>query len=247
MTLTGCDRTTVEKENKAVLRIAGSTSMIPVSQELAGAFEKKHPGVVIHIEGGDSSLGIRGAASGIVDVGSVSRSLTQEERSNLTSYRIAEDQLCIIVNGNNTIKEMTINQVKEVFGGEIRNWSQVGGLDRPITLITREQGSGTYSVFDEVIMRGKASIDPKALVMTSTGSVISTVAGDADAIGYISSDYSEEGVKAVKIDTGENSLSALSRPLLYVLPDNAGQLAQDFISFCTGKEGRQVIEGRLEN
>lgn len=245
--LTGCARNAVEKESSAVLRIAGSTSMLPISQKLAGAYEKNHPGVVIHIEGGDSSLGIRGAASGIVDVGSVSRPLTQEESSHLTAYRVTEDRLCVIVNGKNTVEELTINQVKEVFSGEIRNWSQVGGQDRPITLINREHGSGTYSVFDEVIMRHKAEIYPKALVMTSTGSVISTVAADADAIGYVSSDYSEEGVKAVQIQTGENRVSALSRPLLYVLPENAGQLARDYISFCTGQEGRRVIEGRLEN
>jgi len=244
---TGCARNSVEKESNTVLRIAGSTSMIPISQKLAGAYEKKHPGVVIHIEGGDSSLGIRGAASGIVDVGSVSRPLTQEESSGLTSYRIAEDRLCVIVNGENTVKELTINQIKEVFSGEISNWSQVGGRDRPITLINREQGSGTYSFFYEAITRDKAEINQKALVMTSTGSVISTVARDADAIGYVSSDYSEEGVKVVQILTGESRASALSRPLLYVLPENAGRLARDYISFCTGQEGRQMIEGHLEN
>lgn len=217
--------------------------MLPVSQKLADAYEKKHPGVVIHIDGGDSSLGLKGIASGIVDIGSVSRPLTQEESKGLTVYKVADDSLRVIVNKKNPVQEMTIDQLKEVFNGKIKNWSQVGGLNRPITLINREHGSGTSQVFEEMVMQHQADIDKGALIMPSTGAVISTVSRDADTIGYVSSDYNVGDVQVVTVHTGEGSVSVLNRPLLYVLPENAGQPARDFVRFCTGEEGRPIIKG----
>ncbi|MFZ5643199.1 MAG: phosphate ABC transporter substrate-binding protein [Bacillota bacterium] len=245
--LFGCVKKNIEKEGRSVLRIAGSTSMIPVSDKLARAYEEKHPGVVIHIEGGDSSLGIRGASGRIVDIGSVSRPLSEEEGKKLSSYIIAQDSIVVIVNMNNPVKHLTINQIKGIFSGEIKSWEEVGGLNKPITLINREHGSGTHSLFKEIVMEQVAEIDERALVMTSTGSVISTVAGDANAIGYVSSRYNTEGIKAVEIQSGENKVFELKRPLLYVIPEGAGKLAMDYINFCTGEEGQKVIKSYQEN
>lgn len=246
LTVTGCGKDVGDKEHKkSVLRIAGSTSMIPVSEQLARAYEKNRPGVRVHIEGGDSTLGIRGAASGMVDIGSVSRPLTAEESRRLKSYKIAEDSISIIVNEKNPVKALTLQQIREVFSGGVNFWSKVGGLEKPITLIGREHGSGTYRVFEDIVMDNTPA-DGKKLIMTSTGAVLGTVAGDVNAIGYVSSNYNAEGVKRLEVHTGAHKALALKRPLLYVLPENAGELALDYIDFCTGEQGRRIIADYLE-
>ncbi|MFZ5651888.1 MAG: phosphate ABC transporter substrate-binding protein [Bacillota bacterium] len=242
----GCGKNVDDKENKkTVLRIAGSTSMIPVSEKLARAYEKLRPGIRIHIEGGDSTLGIKGAASKIVDIGSVSRPLTAEESRMLKSYKITEDSISVIVNEKNPVNALTIDEIREVFSGGINNWSQVGGFNKPITLIGREHGSGTYRVFEDIVMNNTPA-NGKALVMTSTGAVLGTVAGDFNAIGYVSSNYHAEGVRKLEIHTGNDKSLALKRPLLYVTPATAGELAADYIDFCAGDQGRQIIDSYLE-
>lgn len=232
--------------NPQVIRIAGSTSMMPVSEKLARAYEKKHPNVKIHVEGGDSSLGIKGAARGIVEIGSVSRPLTGEENKQLTSYKISEDSICIIVNDKNPVHGLTIKEVREVFSGKISSWSQIGGLNSPITVIKREHGSGTCSVFEDIVMGRETSVDEKAPVMTSNGSVLSSVMRDISAIGYVSSNYRAGGVKTLEIHTGENKVFVLSRPLLYVVPAGASDLTRDFLAFCTGAEGMEIVRSHKD-
>jgi len=247
ISLTGCEQGGEKQgDSSTVLRIAGSTSMMPVSERLARTYEKNHPGVKIHIEGGDSSLGIRGAAKGIVDVGSVSRPLTEEESKMFKSYIITEDSISIVVNEKNPVKSLTITETREVFSGKINNWSQVGGLDKPITVIGREHGSGTYTVFEDTVM-GNAAVDGRALVMTSTGAVLSTVVGDINSIGYVSSNYQAQGIRKLEIQSGGNRTFVLSRPLLYVMPENKAGLARDYLDFCTGEEGRKTISTLREN
>lgn len=249
LVLYGCGKAGEPKEsgNPPVIRIAGSTSMMPISEKLARAYEKKHPNVRIHVEGGDSTLGIKGAARGIVEIGSVSRPLTSEESKALTAYTISEDSISIIVNAKNPVHGLTINEVKEVFSGKITNWSQFGGLNGPVTVIRREHGSGTCSVFEDVVMGKETAVDEKALVMTSNGSVLSSVTRDINAIGYISSNYRAEGVKPLEIHTGENKVFILSRPLLYVVPAGAGGLTRDFLDFCTGAEGKEIVSSHKDS
>lgn len=248
LALNGCGKNGGGKNegHTSVIRIAGSTSMIPVSEKLARAYEKKHPNVKIHIEGGDSGLGIQGVTRGIVDIGSVSRPLTPEENKVLKTYKITEDSVCVIVSDKNPVGELTINQLREVFSGKITNWNQVGGPNRPITVINRERGSGTYYVFEDIVM-GREAIDGKAPVMTSTGAVLSTVMLDANAIGYVSSNYRAEGVKTLEINTGENKVFVLSRPLMYVVSADAGDLTRDYLAFCTGEEGTLIVKSHQNN
>ncbi|MFZ5596022.1 MAG: phosphate ABC transporter substrate-binding protein [Bacillota bacterium] len=239
--LSGCGRNGgKDGDPSTAIRIAGSTSMIPVSQKLARAYERIHPGVIIHIEGGDSSLGVRGVAEGVVDIGSVSRPLTAEESQNLTSYTITEDSICIIVNRENPVGEMTIDGIKEVFSGKITNWKEVGGPDRPITIINREQGSGTCSTFEDIVMKGEP-VKKGALITTSTGAMLSSVAGDPWAVGYVSSNYSREGVKTVSIHTGADRVFVLKRPLMYVVSRDTSGIARDYLNFCTGEEGKRIL------
>jgi phosphate transport system substrate-binding protein len=244
----GCGKSGAGKQGDTqVIRIAGSTSMMPLSEKLAGAYQKKNPNVKIHIEGGDSSLGIQGVIRGIADIGSVSRPLTAEENKVLKVYKIAGDSICVIVNDKNPVRKLTASQLREVFSGNISNWSQIGGLNKPVTVINRERGSGTYHVFQDMVMAMEEKPDSKALVMTSTGSVLSTVMRDVSAIGYVSSGCRAEGVKRVEIHTGENKAFELSRPLAYVVSPQAGGLVHDFLAFCTGEEGTGIIKNHQDN
>lgn len=248
MALFGCGKAEEAKNSpdSSVIRIGGSTSMMPISEKLARAYEREHPNVKIHVEGGDSSLGIKGASRGIVDIGSVSRPLTDEESKMLTAYKISEDSVSVIVNDKNPVREITINEVREVFSGRINNWKQVGGMSSPVTVIKRERGSGTFCVFEDTVMGRETAVDEKALVMTSNGSVLSTVMRDINAIGYVSSNYRAEGVKSLEIHTGENRVFVLSRPLFYVVPPTSSRLTRDFLDFCTGAEGKQIVSSLKE-
>ncbi|MCL6479578.1 MAG: phosphate ABC transporter substrate-binding protein [Peptococcaceae bacterium] len=249
LALYGCGKGAGSKENghTPVIRIAGSTSMMPISEKLARAYEARHPGVKIHIEGGDSSVGIRGVMEGILDIGSVSRSLTEEEKKSLRSYKITEDSVCIIVNEKNPVRELTINQVREVFSGKITNWSEVGGLNRPVTVISREKGSGTHNVFEDTVMGKGTAVDEKAVVMTSTGAVLGAVMRDVNAIGYVSSNYQAGDVRTLEIHTGEDKVFVLSRPLFYITPAGASELTRSYLEFCTGPEGKRIVTGHQEN
>lgn len=141
----------------------------------------------------------------------------------------------------------TVIQLREVFSGKITNWNQVGGLNMPVTAVTRERGSGTYNVFKDIIMGEEASIDGKALVMTSTGAVLNTVMRDAGAIGYASSNYQADGVKTIEVRDGEKRVFALIRPLMYAVPASPGGLVEDYLAFCTGEEGKRIVEGIHKN
>ncbi|MFZ5633978.1 MAG: substrate-binding domain-containing protein [Bacillota bacterium] len=248
LALYGCGKGAGGKESghPPVIRIAGSTSMMPISEKLARAYEIKHPGVKIHIEGGDSSLGIRGVMEGILDIGSVSRPLTEEEKNSLKSYKITEDSVRIIVNEKNPVRELTINQAREVFSSKVTNWSNVGGLNRPITVISREKGSGTHSIFEDIVMGKEAAVDEKAVVMTSTGAVLGAVMRDVNAIGYVSSNYQAGGIKTLEIHTGENKVFVLSRTLLYVTPAGVSELTRDYLEFCAGPEGKKIVTSHQE-
>lgn len=237
--------------------IAGSTSVQPLSEELAAAFNDKYPDVKIDVQGGGSGQGIKSVQEGIADLGALSRELKDEEKSSVDKeIVIAKDGVAVIVNKDSGVEDLTLEQIKQIYTGEITNWSQVGGTDAPITVVSREEGSGTRGAFTEItgILSKDASgneVDgttKDALVQPSTGAVLQTVGNTPDTIGYVSLGSLNDTVKTVKVEgveaTDDNITAGtypIQRPFLYVTSGELSAAAQAFVDFILSSEGQEIV------
>jgi phosphate transport system substrate-binding protein len=247
MALSACGPSTQSSEQQ--LTLTGSTSVGPFAEQLAERYEQQHPDAKVNIQALGSSAGIQAAAEGTVEIGMSSRHLESAEEEQLQTYEIARDALAIIVHPSNSISDLSAEQVRQIFTGQIGNWRLLGGSDAPIDVVTREAGSGTYAAFEELVMN-KELPAPRALRQGSNGAVRQLVAGNPDAIGYISLGIVNETVKPVAIDEIQASTEAvisgqykLVRPFLFVQNKNTAlsPLAQQFLSFVLSPEGQHEL------
>ncbi|MDD3706288.1 MAG: phosphate ABC transporter substrate-binding protein [Clostridiaceae bacterium] len=235
------------------ITVNGSTSVQPLAEELVKGFKAKNPKATIDVQGGGSGVGIKSATDGVVDIGMSSRDLKTEEKS-LKEFKIAVDGIAVIVNPTNEVKDLSMEQILKIYTGDITNWKDVGGKDGKITVVTREEGSGTRGAFIELTkIETKEAGDQtvaSAITQGSTGAVITTVAGDPNAIGYasfgsvkISSDIKMIGVNG-KECTEENIYSGdykIARPFLMVTKAEPTGLAKAFLEFILSPEGQEIV------
>ena len=207
----------------------------------------QHRGAVVNVQGGGSSAGIQAARSGAAHIGMSSRELKPEEKD-LREYEVARDGLAVIVHPSNGLSGLTLLQVQAIFNGDVRDWKALGGMNREIDVVTREEGSGTRGAFQELVM-GPDRIVKSAIVEDSNGTVREIVAGDPQAVGYISLGLVNERVKALSLDgvaPGEGAIQRkeyrLVRPFLFVTNGPPGPAAQAFIDFVLSKEGQDLIK-----
>ncbi len=256
-TLSGCgngavgegDGDTVpgETELTGSITVVGSTSVQPVSDLLAEAFMDDHPGTNIYVQGGGSTTGIKAADDGAAEIGASSRDLKEDEK-HLQEYIIAQDGIVLVVHPSSEVSDLSLEQIKDIYAGNITSWSEVGGSREPITAVTREEGSGTRGAFEEIVM-GDEDISSGVIVQNSTGAVASTVAGDENALGYISLASLDEKVKALQVKgaepTRENIADGtyqVARPFIYVTKGEPSGLAAAFLDFVLGPSAQKVIE-----
>jgi len=244
----GCSRAT-----KKGLTLAGSTSIQPFAEKWADAYRARQPGDPIHVQGGGSTAGVQAAISGAAQIGMSSRPLTPDEASRVTGIPVARDGIAIVVHPTMPVSDLVLDRVRAIYAGEIRNWRLVRGRNSPITVITREEGSGTRAAFEALVM-GRNRIVASALVQDSTGAVRQMVASDPAAIGYVSIGLVDASIKALglggvepteaNIDSGRYPLV---RPFLFVVSAEQPGVAKDFIGWVTGPEGRELTrrEGLL--
>ncbi len=242
MLLPGCDRL------EAGVVIAGSTSVQPYAEILAEEFEQLNQGNEIDVQGGGSAAGITAAESGTADIGMSSRNLKDAERERgLWWVEIARDGLAVIVHPDNSVKDLTFEQIRGIYAGNILNWSEVGGLDAKIHLIAREEGSGTRTAFEDLLMEDER-ITPKAIVQNSNGSVKQLVSNDRDAVGFISLGLVSEQVRALGLNgvaaTHENIVNGsyeLYRPFLFIAKSEPSGTVKQFIEFILSDEGQHTL------
>jgi phosphate transport system substrate-binding protein len=228
---------------------AGSTTVQPLAEKCANEFMSKHPGVTITIQGGGSSVGVKSAAEGTVDIGAASRELKESEPE-LITHLLARDGIAIVIHPDNQVTGITKAQLKEIFAGNITNWKELGGPDEDIVVIAREEGSGTRAAFEEMVMGGtEPPITKEAILQPSNGAVRTTVAGDPLSIAFLSFGYVDDTVKALAIDgveaTPENAKSGkypVVRPLYFLTKNPPQGLVKEFIDFCLGPEGQKIAE-----
>lgn len=254
--LTGCgdstepETTTPGGSLTGTITEAGSTTVQPVAESLGHAFTALYPDVNVVIQGGGSSTGVKSAADGTVDIGAASRELKESEMDlGLVVHVIARDGIAIVVHPDQTVSGLSREQVMQIFAGDITNWNQVGGADEEIHVVAREEGSGTRAAFEEMIMGTDGPvISARAILQPSNGSIKTTVAGDPDAIGFISFGYIDSSVKALAIDGVEatvdnarNGIYPVVRPLLFLTKGQPAGLAKEFIDYCLGPEGQAIV------
>ena len=241
----GCGTTNytgVTGQNK--LALSGSTTVLPVAQEAANEFMKANKGITVNVQGGGSSVGIQNVTQGTVDIGDSSRDLQATETSaGLVDHKIAYDIVDIIVNpGSVQVKNLSMDQIKNILSGKVTDWSQVGGSPGKITVFVRDSASGTRDMIDSKVL-GKGT--PTAVTnvagateLNSNGLMKQNVASTKGSIGYISSGYADKTVAAVNVgdvvpnlDNAVSGKYVLSRWLHMFTKGQPNPLSQKFIDF----------------
>ncbi len=235
------------KNNKQTITIAGSTSVMPFTEKLAEHFMIDNRKFVIDVQGGGSTAGIQACVNNTVNIGMSSRELKEEEKM-LNTITICYDGITIVVHPKNPLKALTLQQVSRIFSGEIRDWKQLGWINRKIDAVTREEGSGTRSSFEELVMKGN-EIDDGIMVQDSNGSVKEVVATDPYAIGYISLGLVDQRVKPLTIDGVVPSIRNIKtgrykivRPFLYVTNGELDEAGKKFINFVLSRDGQNILK-----
>ena len=227
----------------------GSTSMEKVIGALGESFMEANSGTTFTYNPTGSGSGIQAVSEGRCDIGLSSRALKDDEKaSGLKETIVALDGIAIIVNPQNPVKDLSLEQIAKIYTGEITNWKDVGGDDAEIVLIGREAGSGTRDGFESITDTKDACKYRQEL--TSTGDVITTVAGNPNAIGYASLASVKDTVKALSVGgvapteaTVSDGTYAVQRPFVLVTKDGTelSAAAQKFFAYATGSAAADVI------
>ena len=232
---------------RAAITMAGSTAFQPFAEKLAERYMTAHPGVKVTVQGGGSAVGIQSALSGAAQIGMADLVTLPPEAASLTPVVVARDGIAVIVHPSNPVTNMTMAQVRGIFSGTIKNWKDVDGPDRTVTVVSREAGSGTRSSFEQIV--GDFHLSPEAIVQDSNGTIRETVANDAQSVGYLSHGLVNERIKAVRI-AGEacttESIVAGTYPLvrpIYLLTRGppAGPM-KEFLDYLLTPEAQGIIE-----
>lgn len=241
-------------DNSETIAIQGSTTVSPYMLKVQEVYEKDH-NVKLQITSNGSGIGASAAINGTADLAMLSRDIkTAEKEAGLVQTVIGLDGIMAIVNKDAGITNLTTEQLEKVFSGEITNWNQVGGNDKAVNVVSREEGSGTRDGFEEVLKKADPNytLTSKAIFQTSTNAVINAINNTTGTIGYISIGYADnvgnntavlalDGVAA----TEENVLNgtyAIQRNLVLATKGEATGATADLISWILGSEGQALLE-----
>ena len=237
------------------LVIQGSTTVLPIAQKCAEMFSQKYPGVDISVRGGGSGTGIAALIDGICDIADSSRPIKDKELNKAIdrkidpiSHVVAMDGIAVIVHPSNQVNGLSLSQIEDIYTGKISNWSQLGGNNQKIIIISRDVASGTYECFSKLALK-KQRVRPDALLQASNMAVTSTVTRTKGAIGYVGLGYLGAEVKALVVQDIEPSSETvlkntypISRPLFMYTDGKPKGLVKDFITFVLSMEGQKIVK-----
>jgi len=237
------------------IKISGSTTVLPIAQKTAEVFMNKYPNIKITVGGGGSGVGVASLIDGTCNIADSSRPMKAKEIQNAVGKGVnpkanvvALDGIAVIVNGANKINALTKAQVKDIYTGKISNWSQLGGQNLKIVVVSRDSASGTFEAFNELALGG-SKVRPDALMQASNQAVATTVEQTPAGIGYVGLGYISKSVKAITVDgvkpSRETVLSkkyAYARPLFMYTNGEPKGVVKQYIDFVCGKEGQQIVE-----
>ena len=230
------------------IKLSGSTSMEKLAKALGEDFTAKNPDVTVDVQLGGSSAAITNVNDGVSDIGNMSRDLKDDEKSmGFTEYKVALDGIGVIVNPSNTVEDLSLEQLAQIFTGEITNWSEVGGEDAQIVVVGREAGSGTRDGFESIV--GVEDACKYQQELNETGQVQNAVASTPGAIGYVSTDYINENVKAVNVEgvapsaeTIKDGSYKLQRNFIMITKGDEKPEVKAFLDYVLSDEGQAVVE-----
>ncbi|MDR2152522.1 MAG: phosphate ABC transporter substrate-binding protein [Helicobacteraceae bacterium] len=237
------------KDLKGSLDIVGGTAHIPVMKEAAKRIMRFNGEIKISVAGGGSGVGVQKVGEGLAQIGNTGRALKEGEieKYGLKSYPFAIDGVAAIVHTSNKVGALSKAQLTDIFSGKIANWKEVGGIDAPIALYVREDGSGTRETFEERATN-KTAPSQKSSVVNSNGAMKIAVGGDKNAIGYVGIGHLDDKVKGVTIDgmipTQENASSgaySVTRLLYMNTKADVSPLTKAFIDYIFSDEGQKIV------
>jgi len=227
--------------------------LLPIAEESAKAFTDTHPDTKVLVSGMGSSAGIEAVSAGTADIGTSSRDLKDEEAGlGLVDTPVAYDGIAVIVSPKNPVKGLSKDQLRAIFSGRIKNWSEVGGPNRTIDLVNRDEASGTREAFKKIIM-GDEKFDRSAAVLPGTGQVRGVVAQSPSAIGYISAGFvaprfTDVTVKPLEVDgvapTEKNISSSaypVGRTLHYFTKGEPSGATKEYIDYVLSEAIQQGV------
>ena len=255
-TFVGCgsnsssENNTASNKNAITISISGSTSVGPLMEKIQEKYEEENSNVILEIQQNGSGAGIKDVISGISEIGMSSRELKDEEKESVQGTTVAYDGIALLVNPDNPVKNISLEDVKKIYTGEVTNWKELGGDDTPIVVVSREEGSGTRDAFQEIVGYESEELLKDATISDGSGAVKTTVAGNKNAIGFASFEYIDNTVSALSIDglepTADNVKSGsykISRPFILVTKeDGLTENGQKLIDFALSAEGQQIVE-----
>lgn len=242
---------------EGTITISGSTSVTEVMEVLAENYHAKQPDIFVEVQGTGSSAGVKASKNGTSMFGMASRELKQNEKEpDLKEIVIARDGIAVVVNNSNTIDDLTIDEIARIYRGDVKNWKEVGGSNKPIVVVTRDTASGTRGAFEDIMglkrkINGKkvSAISQRAQVGNGNGVVKTIVANNPFAIGYISLGSIDNSLKPLKVNGVAPSSAAVSsgeykvsRPFLVLSKNqNSNKMGNDFISWILSNEGQKIV------
>ena len=239
------------KELSGKIQLAGSTSMEKMCGALMEAFMEEYPNVTVTTEYTGSGAGIESVTSGAVDIGNASRALSDKEKSaGIEENIVAIDGIAVAVNKNNTVKNVTKEQLIKIYTGEITNWKELGGKDEKIVVIGREAASGTRGAFEELLeVKDKCQY---AQELDNTGAVVAKCASIEGAIGYVSLDAVDKSINTLQLDGVDCTVKnikagkyALQRPFVMATKgkiEKQSKLVQALFDYIDSDEGQAIIK-----
>ncbi len=247
------------------LQVKGSDTLVHLSSSWAEKFMEKKPASEVAITGGGSGTGISALLNGTADLANASRKMKDLEKDKIKSqgfepveFIVAKDGIGVIVHPSNPINQLNMNQIKQIFTGQVNNWKKYGGPKAKILLYTRDSSSGTFAFFQKRVLK-KKDYSVRARRLASNSAIVESVSKDVNAIGYVGLGYVAEAgdrVKALKVREGDgpavsptqetvkNDTYPISRGLQVYSKGQPKGLAKEFVDYMLSAEGQQIVNDR---
>ncbi len=244
-----------DKPELQKLVLTGSSTVAPLVAEIAKRFEALNPNIRIDVQTGGSSRGINDVRAGVSDIGMASRSLKHSE-SELFSFSIALDGICIILNKANPISTLEKQQIIDIYKGKIVNWRELGGQDASIVVVNKAEGRSTLELFLHYFVLQNTDVKPHVIIGDNQQG-IKTLAGNPYAIGYVSVGAAEyeaghqvsikllplDGIMA-SVENVRNQTFPLSRPLNLITREQPMGIIKDFIAFARSEQVDDLVDAQ---
>jgi phosphate transport system substrate-binding protein len=251
----GCGHSSGTSGENRKLVLTGSSTIAPLASDLAKRFEQEHPGVRIDVQTGGSSRGVSDTRQGLNDIGLVSRPLKEDEKD-LHAFAIANDGVTVILHKSNPVTSLSDAQIVDIYRGKITRWNDVGGNDAAITVVNKSEGRSTLELFCEHFKLKNSEIKAHVIIGDNEQG-IKTVAGNPNAIGYVSigtAEYDAAHGTPIKLlpiggieassENVANGKFPLARPLNLITKSPPEGLAKEFIDFATSDKVNDLIKGQ---